>query len=230
MKKTKRQSNVIARYGLSQEAGHLIELDGRPYITHAGLLEVANQEGCAGISVLPVLGLCDTAKGRWVFKATVHRQGSTLGFDGLGDADPTNVSALVLGAELRVAETRAVNRALRKAYGIGLCSAEELGSANHLPPTPARTANPTRNGNVTEMAKPQPLLRDELQRVIRQHKLDPAQVKRYAADFCGTESLRDASRELVEDFVRVLKDAAENDRTGLLCRLNAYNSESQEAA
>lgn len=26
------------------------------------------------------------------------------------------------GAEMRVAETRAVNRALRKAYGIGLCS------------------------------------------------------------------------------------------------------------
>jgi hypothetical protein len=28
---------------------------------------------------------------------------------------------------MRVAETRAVNRALRKAYGIGLCSVEELG-------------------------------------------------------------------------------------------------------
>jgi hypothetical protein len=28
----------------------------------------------------------------------------------------------------RVAETRAVNRALRKAYGIGICSVEEIGS------------------------------------------------------------------------------------------------------
>ena len=46
---------------------------------------------------------------------------------GYGDADPSNVSALVRGAEMRVAETRAVNRALRKAYGIGLCSVEELG-------------------------------------------------------------------------------------------------------
>jgi hypothetical protein len=33
---------------------------------------------------------------------------------------------MVHGAEMRVAETRAVNRALRKAYGIGLCSVEEL--------------------------------------------------------------------------------------------------------
>ena len=34
----------------------------------------------------------------------------------------------VHGAEMRIAETRAVNRALRKAYGIGICSVEELGS------------------------------------------------------------------------------------------------------
>jgi len=51
------------------------------------------------------------------------------GFAGYGDADPSNVSTFVLGAEMRVAETRAVNRALRKAYGIGLCSVEELGGS-----------------------------------------------------------------------------------------------------
>jgi hypothetical protein len=47
---------------------------------------------------------------------------------------------------MRVAETRAVNRALRKAYGIGLCSVEEIGfdaqsaqsraQASKLPPQP----------------------------------------------------------------------------------------------
>jgi hypothetical protein len=42
---------------------------------------------------------------------------------GWGDADPSNVSPLVWGAEMWVAETRAVNRALRKAYGIGICLA-----------------------------------------------------------------------------------------------------------
>jgi hypothetical protein len=49
------------------------------------------------------------------------------GFVGYGDADPTNIPYLVHGAEMRVAETRVVNRTLRKAYGIGLCSVEELG-------------------------------------------------------------------------------------------------------
>ena len=40
--------------------------------------------------------------------------------------DPSNTSPLVRGAEMRVAETRAVNRALRKAYGIGHDASENL--------------------------------------------------------------------------------------------------------
>ena len=62
------------------------------------------------------------------FKATVYKSRTCRGFVGYGDANPSNVSSLVHGAEMRVAETRAVNRALRKAYGIGLCSVEEIGT------------------------------------------------------------------------------------------------------
>ena len=64
------------------------------------------------------------------------RVAHSKGFVGYGDADPSNVSSMVHGAELRIAETRAVNRALRKAYGIGLCSVEELGAFSS-PPRPA---------------------------------------------------------------------------------------------
>lgn len=71
--------------------------------------------------------LSDAEANRWVFKATVYKVSGSPGFVGYGDADPSNVSPVVHGAEMRVAETRAVNRALRKAYGIGLCSVEELG-------------------------------------------------------------------------------------------------------
>jgi hypothetical protein len=38
------------------------------------------------------------------------------------------IVSLVHGAEMRVAETRAVNRALRKAYDIGICWVEEIGA------------------------------------------------------------------------------------------------------
>ena len=45
---------------------------------------------------------------------------------GYGDADPPTSLPRVHGTEMQVAETRAVNRALRKAYGIGICSVEEI--------------------------------------------------------------------------------------------------------
>src|ERR1700723_1974182 len=118
--------DLTVKYALSVAGGDLQLLDGRWYVTHAGLLRLAFRRRCSGIRTIVVDRLSDCAAKRWVFKATVYRSGSK-GFVGYGDADPSNVSFLVRGAEMRVAETRAVNRALRKAYGIGLCSVEELG-------------------------------------------------------------------------------------------------------
>ncbi len=123
---------------------------------------------------------------------------------------------------MRVAETRAVNRALRKAYGIGICSVEELGTV----PNPVEKRPPQNaNGNGTGLK-----VRDRLCQLIRQHKLDPELVKAYAVDFCGTKTLRDATREQVENFVQQLADWAEKDRNALLCQLNSYSHPKQEGA
>jgi hypothetical protein len=150
-----------------------------------------------------------------------YKRSAGKGFTGYGDADPSNVSCLVHGAELRIAETRAVNRALRKAYGIALCSVEELGSnAPSVEPPYNKDAVPP-NGNGT--ANGQPRLRDKLCLLIRNYELDPTLVKRYAADFCGTETLRDASRDLVESFVSTIASEAANNRAALVCKLNSYN-------
>src|SRR6266446_6948636 len=117
--------DLTLRYSLSVAAGDLQFLEGRWYVTHSGLLQLASRKGCRGIKTILQERLSDVATSRWVFKATVFKSPSSKGFVGYGDADPTNTSPLVRGAEMRVAETRAVNRALRKAYGIGLCSVEE---------------------------------------------------------------------------------------------------------
>src|ERR1017187_9989318 len=101
-------------------SGDLTLLNNHWYVTHTGLLRMAKRKRCSGIEVEAVVNLCDSAAGRYVFKATVYSSRSCRGFVGYGDADPSNVSPLVRGAEMRVAETRAVNRALRKAYGIGI--------------------------------------------------------------------------------------------------------------
>lgn len=209
-------------YCFSVAAGDLLLLEGRWYVTHSGLIRLSRRSGCSGIYVQPVSKFCDGPSSRWVFKATVHKGGAKRGFVGYGDADPSNVSSLVRGAEMRVAETRAVNRALRKAYGIGLCSVEELGylSSPSVPTARKGSATFKSNGNGSNNGPPR--LRDRLCLLIRQHQLDPTLVKRYAAEFCGTQELREASRDLVESFITHLGEWVARDRAGLLSKLNSF--------
>jgi hypothetical protein len=212
-------SELTAEYNLSIARGEIFLLDGHWYVTHTGLLAVARRNRCASILSKPVEIYCDPSAQRWAFEATVYKSKACRGFVGYGDADPSNVSPLVRGSEMRVAETRAVNRALRKAYGIGICSVDEIGSfaepqspqkSKKLPPQPT-------NGNYGG-----PKVRDRLCQIIRQHQLDASLVKSYATDFCGVKNLREATREQVENFVAYLADWAEKDRNALLCQLNTY--------
>jgi hypothetical protein len=210
---------------LSLTNGDLTMLQGKWYVTHSGLLRVAKRRRCLGITTELELSVSDPVQGRWIFRATVLKSGSES-FVGYGDANPSNVSDLVRGAEMRVAETRAVNRALRKAYGIGICSVEEIGSF----------AEPSQSSRETTKVPPQPAngnfggpkVRDRLCQIIRKHQLDPNLVKAYATDFCGTKTLREATREQVENFVQQLADCAERDRNALLCQLNSYAHPKQE--
>ena len=224
-----------AQFRFVISAGDLLLLDRGWYVTHAGLLRLAARRRCKGIRVTPVEKFSEPAAHRFAFKATVHTPSSTIGFVGYGDADPSNVSPLVQGAEMRVAETRAVNRALRKAYGIGICSVEEIGSlaapprmpheAKHeINKVPAQPVNGNGgNGNGSRV-------RDRLCQLIRQHELDANLVKSYATDFCGAKTLREASREQVENFVAHLGHWAEKDRNALLCQLNSYSRSEAGAA
>jgi hypothetical protein len=218
---------LVKQYDLSVSSGDLVYLQAGWYVTHAGLLRLARRSHCIGIDVAPVAEFSDPATSHWAFKATVYKSPKCRGFVGYGDADPSNVSPLVHGAEMRVAETRAVNRALRKAYGIGVCSVEEMGSFAESPQPreakklPAQPANGNYGG---------PKVRDRLCQLIRQHQLDATLVKSYAIDFCRTKTLREASREQVETFVAHLADWAEKDRNALLGQLNSYLTSREGAA
>jgi hypothetical protein len=216
--------DLVENFGFSLASGEIQLLNGNWYVTHAGLLSLSQRRRCEGIQTVVLRQLSDPAVGRWVFRATVYKRRGRRGFVGYGDANPSNVSPLVRGAEMRVAETRAVNRALRKAYGIGLCSVEELGWLSGPPPRSSSSSyqsngshpwNGSHNG--------QPRLRDQLCLLIRQHNLDPTLVKAYAADFCGTQTLAGASRDLVESFISHLSSSAKKDLDGLMCKLNSYS-------
>jgi hypothetical protein len=218
-----RLREITDQHKFSIPAGDLTYLENGWYVTHTGLLGLARRNRCAGIHVRPVSSFCDPPSQRWAFEATVYKSRTCRGFVGYGDADPSNVSPLVHGAEMRVAETRAVNRALRKAYGIGICSVEEIGSYAERPGSTSesrkasQSTNGKGNGNFGGRT-----VRDRLCQIIRQHQLDATLVKSYATDFCGVKTLREASREQVENFVAHLADWAEKDRNALLCQLNSY--------
>jgi hypothetical protein len=170
-------------FRFSVACGDLLLLENGWYVTHTGLLRLARRRRCFGMHVEPATEFSQPSAARWAFKAIVYKSPKCKGFVGYGDADPSNVSFLVHGAEMRVAETRAVNRALRKAYGIGVCSFEEIGSlpesstsspqSRKLPPQPL-------NGNYGART-----VRDHFCQIIRQHQLDATLVKSYATDFCG---------------------------------------------
>jgi hypothetical protein len=219
---------LMRRHRISLIEGDLRHLNGSWYVNHSGLLRLAERRHCAGIHVRPVLKSSDPASSRWVFRAVVFKSRSCKGFVGYGDADPSNVSPLVHGAEMRIAETRAVNRALRKAYGIGICSVEELGATAPSPfgaggKQPSQPANGNRPNSDARV-------RDRLCQLIRQYQLDPALVKSYAMDFCRVATLRDAKRAQVEAFVQHLSELAAKDRDALLCQLNSYQPAQQGAA
>jgi hypothetical protein len=209
------------------KCGDLLLLNSGWYVSHAGLIRLAKRCRCFGMQVQPVRQLSDQVTSRYVFRATVYKSARCRGFVGYGGANPSNVSELVRGAEMRVAETRAVNRALRKAYGVGICSVEEIGSS----------AEPQQTSRESKKLPPQPAngnggarVRDRLCQIIRQHQLDPNLVKAYATDFCGVKLLREATREQVENFVNHLADWVEKDRNALLCQLNSYPVRHEGAA
>jgi hypothetical protein len=190
------------------------------FVTHSELLRLAKMNKCAGIVVKPEREFCDASSKRWVFRAIVFPTLRSRGFVAYGDADPSNVSRELHGCELRIAETRAVNRALRKAYGVGLCSIEELSSP---PPTPT-------NGAAQKKPKAAPILevvsaiplRDQLRQLIREHQLDPALIKQYALEHCRVKSLRQATRDQVAGFVKLLGERAVADRDALVADLQRF--------
>jgi hypothetical protein len=206
---------LTVKFGFNIERGELIWLDRGWYVTHTGLLRIASAKRCAGIEVQPMESFCNPDVSRWTFKAIVYRNRNCRGFSGFGDADPSNVSPAMHGAELRIAETRAVNRALRKAYGIGLCSVEELGTTPAPPSNGNAKKAPARVGANLEVIAAIPL-RDQLRQIIRHHKLDPVLTKSYALAHLQLKSLRDATREQVRELVEHLQKRLFEDREGFL--------------
>lgn len=103
-------------------AEHIVQIQGKPFIKFAGLLQMAHARGLVGltarfISVTEGLALADAT--------ATFADGRS--FSEAADATPANVGAQVRPHFARMALTRAKARCLRDALNVGLCSLEELG-------------------------------------------------------------------------------------------------------
>lgn len=101
-------------------AGSVVELQGKQYPTHPGLLALAHAHGLESIAT----ELLQYNDGEAIIKATAT--GTRGIYEAHGDASPANVSRNIANAVIRMAETRAVNRSLRSYLGLGATTAEEL--------------------------------------------------------------------------------------------------------
>jgi hypothetical protein len=117
---------------------HIITLQGNDYVTHAGLLAEAHKDGLKSI-ITEIVRMKEDSD-QVVIKATVtmytlENEYPERIFTAYGDADNKNTNANILPHKIRMAETRAINRALRFATNIGMCSVEELGDNKKVQPT-----------------------------------------------------------------------------------------------
>lgn len=103
----------------------IIKLQGKDYVLFEGLLDLAHREGLKKVETtllqLPVPDNGMTA----IVRANVETTKGT--FTGIGDASPESVNRNMQPHIIRLAETRALARALRFAVNIGMTTLEELG-------------------------------------------------------------------------------------------------------
>jgi hypothetical protein len=103
-----------------------IKLQGKEYVTHEELVQWATEEGLESVTT-EILHI-DIAKQECVVQATAKGKRGT--FQGLGDCLAKingNVGKMISAHFIRMAETRAINRALRLYTGRGATSIDELG-------------------------------------------------------------------------------------------------------
>jgi hypothetical protein len=154
------------------------------------LLAWAKRLHVVGIHTEPVAALSVPQQRRFVFRATVFTTKECKGFTGFGEADPASVPPELRGCELRIAETRALSRALRKAFAL-------VGTSRHA----GRDSHP---------------IRERFAQVAVGLGVTPELLKAYAQVVCEAKSLRAAGPDRITSFLDHVEEQAKEDREQLL--------------
>jgi len=104
----------------------IMNIQGKEFVKFEGLLAEFHSNGGKKIDTIE---LETSTSEEPKFKAIVS--GEKGEFSGHGDANTSNVNTMIAKHKYRMAETRAIARALRWYNNIGMCSVDELGEGNN---------------------------------------------------------------------------------------------------
>ena len=121
---------------------YIKNLQGKDFVLFEGLLDEAHNKKLRKIETQ----LVSSDNGIYIFKAQASfwNDGSVdyQVYEAHGDASKDNVSGAVAKHLIRMAETRAIARALRLGTNIGMCSTVEVGEDPEEPKEPSVTSAP----------------------------------------------------------------------------------------
>jgi hypothetical protein len=128
-------NNICKLYNLDPLQKQIIVLGGNFYVTKSGILSIAHQDvnPPEGIELIPATKQeredAHVPDDSHYWKAVIYKQSMAKSFNEFGEANAANVKLNIKDwrSISDMAKTRAVNRALRNAYRIGLTSLEEMG-------------------------------------------------------------------------------------------------------
>lgn len=200
--------NIASRYELDLLLGHLQLIDGKPYITHRGLLHVAHRSGqFDGITLTePRL-----EGGFWRCTATVWRKDMARGFEVPGRY-PEGGKNRAYGPEMSM--VRAECLALRRAFDVAAPVAEERWAEDA---ESAVTAEVPKGRTLAETAR---LRAESLAAAVEAEAPPPQDAPQQAPE---PEAAPDASEPVEEAVVAALCDASSDPALGEVeqCSLRA---------
>ena len=126
-------------------------ISGKQFVRFEGLLDKFHELKGKSIETEMI-----QSSGLIIFKATV--KGSIGTFTGHGDASKENVNRMISPHIVRMAETRAVARALRLYTNVGMCSVDELGGDDVQKKRTAEIISPSIK---TDVPKEEQIIDDE---------------------------------------------------------------------
>ncbi|MFI5297578.1 MAG: hypothetical protein ACHREM_05720 [Polyangiales bacterium] len=117
------KNGLVVRLKIKDDRGNVVdEVDA---VSYKGLLSRAHEEGLKSTETKLLQMPTEENRQTAIVHAIVCTKRGT--FTGIGDANPANVNRRIAPHVVRMAETRAIARALRVAVNIGEVAIEELG-------------------------------------------------------------------------------------------------------